>query len=84
MNRNLFNAAKNGDLEAVKLLLDRGIDPNLEDRRGWTALMIGSQNRRLKIVKELLNRGADPNAQNRDGDTALMVAISRRRSLSSE
>lgn len=75
VDRNLFNAAKNGDLEAVKLLLDRGTDPNLQDRRGWTSLILASQNGHLTVVKELLNRKADPNIRNRNGDTALMLAV---------
>jgi ankyrin repeat protein len=75
VDRNLFNAAKNGDLEAVKILLDRGADPNLQDKRGWTSLALASQNGRLTVVKELLNRKADPDIQNRNGDTALMLAI---------
>ena len=36
----LINAAKNGNIEVVRFLLDKGVDINSKNDSGWTALMI--------------------------------------------
>ena len=58
----LFNAAQNGNIEKVKVLLDQGADINV--RLGvdqWTPLMTASREGRLEAVEILLSEGADPN-----------------------
>jgi ankyrin repeat protein len=39
----LMRAANNGHSEALKLLLDKGADPNLRNSAGQTALMLAAQ-----------------------------------------
>ena len=56
----------NGHLEVVKLLVDRGGDPNAKvDIDGSTPLHRASENGHLEVVKLLVDRGGDPNAKNR-------------------
>ncbi len=58
----------------VKLLLDRGANPNLQDLHGKTALTEAIKTRNEDIVKLLLENGADVNLQDSFGHTALMQA----------
>ena len=64
-----------GKKEKVKELLKLGVDPNIQDRNGGTALIYAARTRGyIDIVKILLENGADPNIQDNDGVTALMLA----------
>ena len=58
----LFNAAQNGNVEKIEVLLGQGADINVrlgEDQ--WTPLMTASREGRLEAVELLLSEGADPN-----------------------
>lgn len=63
-NRSLFSAARDGNVNMVKYLLEKGINSNeiLSDVSGF-ALAVSKAAAKLyaKIVKELLKRGIDPN-----------------------
>ncbi|CAI7580097.1 unnamed protein product [Penicillium glandicola] len=55
----LISAARKGRLETVKLLLERGVDPN-ESYCGPTALGRAAGNGHVETVELLLDHGADP------------------------
>ena len=65
-------AALDGDVEATRLLLERGADPNLANEAGATALMWAIPHR--DKVALLLEKGANPNARSKDGRTPLLIA----------
>jgi uncharacterized protein len=65
-------AARN--LDAVRLLLDRGADPNARQQVGYTPLMGAAGSGRDAFVDLLLDCGADPAAVAEDGKTAAAVA----------
>jgi uncharacterized protein len=65
-------AARNVD--AVRLLLDRGADPNARQQVGYTPLMGAAGSGRDDLVDLLLHHGADPTAVADDGKTAAAVA----------
>ncbi|XP_032233533.1 uncharacterized protein LOC5508831 [Nematostella vectensis] len=73
-SRNLITAAKNGDDNEVKALIDEGADVNFQNELGHTALMVASREGHLKVVDELMVGGADPNLQEKFGKTALHEA----------
>ncbi len=54
------------------------VDIECKDAKGWTALILASEQRRLEVVRWLLAKGADRNAKASDGETALMKASSKR------
>ena len=64
-------------LEAVKLLLEYGADPNIQNYQGDTALIKAcyhSPPSDVNMIKLLLNYGANPNIQNHKGENALIAA----------
>ena len=75
----LMYAASNGRIEAVRVLLAKGANPNMQNRGGATALIWASYNNQYDVAKFLLEHGADPNLQAVDGFTALMAAGSNGR-----
>lgn len=71
INIALYWAACGGDADIVKLLLNKGANPNAKDKDGCTALMFAAEWGHIDIVKLLLDKGAAPNVKNNDGETAL-------------
>ncbi|HEX8457329.1 MAG TPA: ankyrin repeat domain-containing protein [Pyrinomonadaceae bacterium] len=65
--------------ELVKLLLERGVNPNPRSRRarGYTPLMHAVHDGNLEYVRLLLEAGADVSERNDDGRDALDIAESR-------
>jgi len=70
----LFKAVKEGSLERVKRLVDKGADVNLRAPSGSTPLMYAADGNKIDIVRFLLTRGADVNAKNGTNNTALIYA----------
>ncbi|BCS91222.1 MAG: hypothetical protein ARM1_0679 [Candidatus Micrarchaeota archaeon] len=75
--RYLHIAAESDNSLAIKLLLDRGADPNKRDVYGDTPLicLIESLAPYPETVSLLLEYGADPNIKDNAGRTALDVAL---------
>ena len=82
----LLRAAKAGDVTAMRLLLDKGADPNLATRAGVNALMIAAglgtkeedttgrsktEPETIKAISLLLDAGLDVNAADNTGRTAV-------------
>ena len=63
-----------GAVEAVRLLLDRGVPINATSTSGNTALH-AAVGRGDGVVKLLVERGADPGAKNKFGQTPLDIAM---------
>ena len=71
----LHDAAKNGDLEQLKQLLDQGTDIEEQDRFVGTALHWAAITGNAEVAQVLIAAGADVNSVARgDGTTALHVA----------
>lgn len=70
----LHDAAKDGDVERVKQLLDQGLDVAEPDSAGEPALLIASLAGRANVVALLLEQGSDIQIRNKHGVTALHAA----------
>src|SRR5262249_33986894 len=71
----LMHAVLYGDLESVRMLLDRGADPNARSDSGATALLWAVND--LDKTRLLLEYGADVNARSDNDRTAIVVAAGR-------
>lgn len=65
--RGIWSAALDGDEARVKKLLDKGTDPNSEDKNGYTALHYASRAGHYGVCQILLKAGASVNAVTRAG-----------------
>lgn len=85
-----LRAALSGDIEVMKLLLDKDADPNIATDAGTTALMAAagvnwmtgqtyteSKEAQMEAVKLCLQKGGDVNAANSMGVTAVIGAANR-------
>ena len=70
----IHNAARNGNLNRVKALLNQGVPVNSRNAHGWTPLHKAVLSGNLNIVQELLRRGAHVNPRTRSGMTPLYLA----------
>jgi len=71
-------AAREGDLESAKHLLDAGADINQTTEYGWTALLTATNNRHYKLGAFLMARGANASVANKGGWTPLYLATDNR------
>ena len=74
----LLFAAREADLESVKVLLAAGVDVNQTSEYGWTALLVATQNRAYQLGVFLLEHGANPNLANVGGWNPLYLATDNR------
>jgi Protein kinase domain/Ankyrin repeats (3 copies) len=64
------------DVNKVKALLDRGVNPNAKDANGSTLIHYAVINNQVDIAKLLIDRGADIHTHYReDGHTVLHLAV---------
>ncbi len=71
----LHFAAREGDVETGRVLLDAGVDVNLLDADQTTPLVVALLNKHYSFAAFLLDRGADPNLADVRGRAALYAAI---------
>ena len=72
----LLFAARHGDVESARLLLDAGADANDTAPTGTSALVVAAHGGHTALARFLLEKGADPNAADA-GYGALHAAILR-------
>jgi len=71
-------AAREGDIESARKLLDAGADINQATEYGWTPLLTAVNNRNYRLAMLLIERGADVNRANKGGWTPLYLAVDNR------
>jgi ankyrin repeat protein len=71
----LHAAAAVGDRETMKLLLERGADPNARQQVDFTPLHGAASRGDVEMAKMLIAHGADPAARSSDGMDAAAFAV---------
>jgi len=71
-------AAREGDIESAKYLLDAGADINQTTEYGWSPLLTATNNRHYKLGAFLMERGANVNIANKGGWTPIYLATDNR------
>jgi uncharacterized protein len=74
----LVYAARSGNIDAARALLEGGADVNQTTRYGWTALLAATQNQNYQVAKFLIDHGANVNLANKGGWTPLYLAVDNR------
>lgn len=72
--KRLIAAARAGDLETLKALIEQGFDIDCELKYGTTALMLAAARGQDDVVRLLVDAGAKVNRRNRFGATPLLEA----------
>ena len=70
----MFQLAREGDAEALRPMLERGLPPNMTNHKGDTLVMLASYHGQLEATRLLLEKGADPNRYNDMAQTPLAGA----------
>ena len=73
-DKQLWEAAKDGDAAAIERLAAEGVSPNATSAVGMPAVYRAAVNGHVAAVKALVQLGADLDARDRYGQTALMGA----------
>ena len=68
------NAAELGDTDRVLTMLEQGIDINVTDDRGRTAILAATYGNKPDTVEALIQKGADLNLRDQRSDNALLYA----------
>jgi ankyrin repeat protein len=70
-----FQAAREGRQDMLNEFINARFDLNVQDEKGYTALILAAYHGHQDTVTQLLSAGADPCAKDLRGNTALMGAI---------
>ncbi|WP_341817238.1 ankyrin repeat domain-containing protein [Wolbachia endosymbiont (group A) of Agelastica alni] len=74
----LHYAAREGKLELIKFLLNKGFSIEARDKDDSTPLHYAARKGQLEAAKLLLDEGASIEAENKDGKTPLDIAIDQK------
>ncbi|MEK6545951.1 MAG: ankyrin repeat domain-containing protein, partial [Nitrospinota bacterium] len=69
-----FNAVKERNINEVKSLLSKGVDPNYVNEYGESALLFAIMAGDAEVVRKLLSAGADPDSKDTHGTPVLTLA----------
>ncbi|MEO6185763.1 MAG: ankyrin repeat domain-containing protein [Steroidobacteraceae bacterium] len=74
----LVYAARSGNVDAARVLLEGGADVNQTTRYDWSPLLAATQNQNYVMAKFLIEHGANVNLANKGGWTPLYLATDNR------
>ncbi|MEC1179525.1 ankyrin repeat domain-containing protein [Metasolibacillus meyeri] len=74
MEQQMIKYAEQGNIEETLALVDAGVNINVTDTNGRTAVMAATYNNEVEIVKRLIERGADINIRDKQLNNVLLYA----------
>lgn len=77
-NTALFEAIRNNNIKELKILLERGADPNAYDDDSDNVLINAALYASADCMKILLDKKANPNLKNKFGQTPLMLCTNEK------
>ncbi|MDZ4021325.1 ankyrin repeat domain-containing protein [Pseudomonas sichuanensis] len=77
MNNRLFDAARLGDLPAIRQALAQGATLDARDKQGQTALLVATHANQVAAAQVLIEAGADVNAKDNIHDSPYLYAGAR-------
>lgn len=80
-NSPLHDAANNGNIKIVSLLVTAGAEINAQCDYGWTPLLRACNAGHTDVAKFLITSGAEVNIKNYEGYTALMRTMANNSEL---
>lgn len=75
LNHYLWDAARNGELPIITEFIHSGYNLNVQDEKGYTAVILAAYHGHEDAVAIMLKHGADPCLKDKRGNTALMGAV---------
>ena len=70
VSRGIYNSQEQG-ASTARLLLEHGVDVNVQEEDGWTSLHWAAFKGRVKVARVLLSHGANAKLKTTKGETAL-------------
>ena len=70
-----ISSAENGDIETLNYLLENGINKDVKNKHGETALHLAAGTGRINIMKQLIKFGSNKDVRDNDGWTPLKLAV---------
>jgi ankyrin repeat protein len=74
LTNELFTAAKNGDITAVRKCVKGGADVNVYNANGRTPIMFAAEEGHVDAINVLVELGAGVNTPDNDGSTPIIIA----------
>ncbi|OSM96919.1 MULTISPECIES: ankyrin repeat domain-containing protein [Lonsdalea] len=75
LNHYLWDAARNGKLHIITEFIHSGYNLNVQDEKGYTAVILAAYHGHEDAVALMLKHGADPCLKDKRGNSALMGAV---------
>jgi ankyrin repeat protein len=73
--RNIWSAAKRGDVEAINFFIAQGADVNGKSSDGWTPLHEAANSGQVEAIRELVRLGGGINSRSGDGSLPLVLSV---------
>jgi len=77
--KNIYNAAKKGEIQSIKSNVESGFDINSKDEFGKTLLMYSCYYGHIEIVEYLILKKVEINIQDNENWSALFYSVSKNR-----
>ncbi len=71
----LYQSVREGDIEKIKLLLDKGINVNTKDKEGWTPLHWATKNKHTELALLLIKKDAYVTTRDKFGARPIDFAL---------